>query len=141
MTKRGLIAAALETELKKIKPSNGYQTNLYESVVKRFIFADEDPELPLVSFSTGTESIRYLPGGTQDRFLAVNLRCYVSNEDDPQTELEKLIQDIELVIERSARLALSDGSTVRDIKINLIDTDQGVLAPLGLAEIQLVVEY
>lgn len=141
MTKRGLIAEALKSAFKSINLVNGYNTHLYENVEKRFIFPDENPQLPLLSFSTSTETIRYQPGGAQDRFLSVNVRCYIHDENDPQSTLENIIQDVERVAEQNARLALSDGSTVRDIKVTLIDTDQGVLAPLGLAEIQLVVEY
>lgn len=141
MTKRGLIAEALVTAFKSIKVSNGYKTDLFDNVEKRFIFPDENPQLPLLSFSTSTETIRYQPGSLRDRFLSVNIRCYIEDENDPQTTLESLIQDVERVCESNARLILSDGSTVRDIKVTLIDTDQGVLAPLGLAEIQIVVEY
>ena len=69
------------------------------------------------------------------------LRCYIEDQSDSITATEKLIEDIETVLENNARLVLSDSTTVRDIKILSIETDQGVLAPLGLAEIQLVVEY
>lgn len=141
ITKRGMIVTALETAFKTISIANGFRTDLYESVTPRFIFPDEDPQLPLVSFSAGQENIRYQPGGFQDRFLNINVRAYVEDPDATGTPIENLIQDIETVAKNESRLALSDGSTVRDIKVILIDTDQGVLAPLGLAEIQLVVEY
>jgi len=140
MTKRGLIATALREALKEISQDNGYNTNLYENVEKRFIFPDDDPELPIVTFVMGRESIRYQPGGFQDRFITVSIRCYVEGDDSVE-KTEKIIQDIEAVVEKHSRLVLSDGSTIRDMKVELIDTDQGVLAPLGLAEIQLVVEY
>ena len=140
-TKRGLVAEALKEAFKVISKDNGYLTNMYENVKKRFIFPDEDPELPLISFSVGTETIQYQPGGFQDRYLNVIVRCYISDQNDSITATENLIKDIEKVVEANGRLQLSDGTTVRDIKITLIDTDQGVLAPLGLAEIQLIVEY
>ena len=141
ITKRGLIRNALEEVFKSISVDNGFNTNLYESVTPRFIFPDDDPQLPLISFSMGQENIRYLPGAAQDRFLSVNIRAYVEDPDGTGNPIEDLIQDIETVVEQNARLALSDGTTVRDIRVIMIDTDQGVLAPLGLAEIQLVVEY
>ena len=140
-TKRGLIRTALEAAFKTITVTNGYRTDLASNVTPRFIFPDEDPQLPLISFSMGAENIRYLPGGAQDRFLTVLVRGYVEDPDENGEAIEDLIQDIEDLVAAEARLALSDSSTVRDIKISLIDTDQGVLAPLGLAEIQLVVEY
>lgn len=140
-TKRGLIAEALKNAFSQISQENGYRTNIYGNVKKRFVFPEDDPELPLISFSTGTETIQYQPGGFQDRYLSVSIRCYIENADDSIRVTEDIIKDVEEVVEKSSRLQLSDGSTVRDIRINLIDTDQGVLAPLGLAEIQLVVEY
>lgn len=140
-TKRGLIADALKEAFKEISQAKGYNTNLWDNVMKRFIFPDDDPELPLISFSAGTENIRYQPGGFQDRFLNITVRCYVTSQDDSIKATSDLIEDVETVVEKNSRLSLADGTTVRDIKITLIDTDQGVLAPLGLAEIQLIVEY
>lgn len=140
-TKRTLIRTALEEAFKTITVSNGYNTDLYESVTPRFIFPDDDPQLPLISFTMGQENITYQPGGFQDRYLGVSVRAYVEDPDGSGEPIENLIQDIEAVVESNSRLALSDGKTVRDIRVTLIDTDQGVLAPLGLAEIQLVVEY
>ena len=140
-TKRGLISEALETKFKEISIANGYPLDLWGNVLKRFIFADEDPELPLISFSAGSESINYQPGGFQDRYLNVAVRGYINNQDDSVAEVEKLIQAVERVVEENGRLLLSDGTTVRDIRVISIDTDQGVLSPLGLAEIQLIVEY
>ncbi len=140
-TKRLLIRNALEAAFKQISVDNGYLTDLFESVTPRFIFPDENPQLPLISFTMGQENIQYLPGGTQDRFLAVSLRLYVEDPDGSGEPIANLIMDTERVIEESSRLVLGPSDTVRDIRVTLIDTDQGVLAPLGLAEIQLVVEY
>lgn len=140
-TKRGLIVSALDTALKTITVANGYRTDLYESVIPRFIFPDEDPQLPVISFTAGQENIVYQTGGFQDRYLQLQIRAYVDDPDGTGSPIENLIKDIEELVETNSRLALSDGTTVRDIKVTLIDTDQGVLAPLGLAEIQLVVEY
>lgn len=140
-TKRGYIAEALEEAFKVISVANGYKTDLYENVKKRFIFPDDDPELPLISFSVGTETINYQPGGMQDRYLTVTVRCYITSQDDSITKTTEIIEDVEKVVEENSRLQLDDGSTIRDLRVTLIDTDQGVLAPLGLAEIQLIVEY
>lgn len=141
ITKRGLIAEALKTAFQTITVDNGFNTDLYSNVQKRYIFPDEDPELPIITFSVGPERIVYQPGGPQDRYLGVSIRAYVEDADDSIAATESLIQDIETLIESQSRLALSDGSTIRDMRIDLIDTDQGLLAPLGVAEIQLTVEY
>ena len=115
--------------------------DLYGNVMKRFIFPSDDPELPIVCLTSGSETINYQPGGPQDRFLTVVIRFYVESQDDIVEKQEKIIQDIERVVETSSRLMLGDGTMTRDIKIQLIDTDQGILAPLGTGEIQLIVEY
>tara|TARA_B100001146_G_C16140621_1_gene416569 strand:+ start:11 stop:439 length:429 start_codon:yes stop_codon:yes gene_type:complete len=140
-TKRGMIADALKDAFKQISQDNGFETNLYENVEKRFIFPDEDPEMPILTFVMGTESINHQPGNFQDRYITVTVRAFVEGNDNSQDKTEKIIKDIETVVENNSRLLLADGSTIRDLKVTLIDTDQGVLAPLGLAEIQLVVEY
>ena len=141
MTKRGEVAEALKQVFLQISPDNGYNTNLWGGVKKRFIFPEDDPEMPIITFVVGRETINYQPGGFQDRYLTVTVRCYVSDQTDSITATDKIIEDVEKVVEENSRLVLEDGTTVRDIKILTIDTDQGVLAPLGLAEIQLVVEY
>lgn len=140
MTKRGLIVDALREAYKEIqKPT--YNTDLYENVEKRFLFPEDNPQLPIITLAAGQETINYQPGGFQDRYLTVVIRAYIEDANDSIAVLEDLIQDIEAVTEKYSSLTLSDGSKVRDIKITLIDTDQGVLAPLGTTEIQLIVEY
>jgi hypothetical protein len=67
------------------------------------------------------------------------------NEEDSIIALEKLLEDIELILDKNGRLAYVDSSgntgTTRDIIITLIDTDQGALAPLGVGEMTLQVKY
>lgn len=141
ITKRGAIAEALKEALKTISQANGYNTNLYSNVQKRFIFPDEDPEIPIITLSAGPERIDYLPGGAQDRYLTLSIRAYIEDQNDSIKATEDIIKDIETVVEKNSRLVLQDGSMTRDIRISLINTDQGVLSPLGVAEIELIVEY
>lgn len=141
MTKRDLIEDALKEALEQISIDNGYETNLWGNVKKRFIFPEEDPELPLVCVNSGPERINYQPGGFQDRYLTVFIRFYLQSKDDVKEDQAKMLRDLEKVFEDNSKLILSDGSTVRDTRVILIETDQGVLAPLGTGEIQIVVEY
>lgn len=140
-TKRGLIAEAFLEELKHITVSKGFNTDLYGNIHKNFVLPGDDPEVPMINFTTGTERIVYQPGGFQDRYLQLSIRCYVEDSSDSIRATDLIIADVERVIDGSSRLVLSDGTTIRDMKISLIDTDQGVLAPLGVAEIEVVVEY
>lgn len=80
----------------------------------------------------------------KDRYLDILLRAYV-NDEDSIIALEKLLEDIEIIIDRNGRLAYVDSSGnqgyTRDIIITNIDTDQGALAPLGVGEMTLQVKY
>ena len=61
------------------------------------------------------------------------------------TTLDKLLEDVETVIESNGSLAYVDrqgnANTTHDIIIISIDTDEGVLEPFGVAEMQLQVHY
>ena len=64
---------------------------------------------------------------------------------DAVVALDKLLEDVETVIEQNGRLAYIDkqGNTqyTHDILIISIDTDEGVLEPFGVGEVLLQVHY
>ena len=82
--------------------------------------------------------------GIKDRFLSVTVRCYV-NEEDAQSALNALMEDVETVLEESSQIQYSDRMNnifnVQQITIISIDTDEGVLEPLGVGEILIEVRY
>lgn len=143
-TRRSSIVEALSDKLKMISHANGYSTDLGEQVYPRMKFWDEITEFPCVCLVAGPESIVHQGGGFKDRYLDLVLRAYV-NEEDSIIALEKLLEDIELILDKNGRLAYIDSSgnlgTTRDIIITLIDTDQGALTPLGVGEMTLQVKY
>ena len=143
-TRRSSIVEALTDRLKSISLTNGYSTDLGEQAYPRMRFWDEISEFPCVCLVAGPESIVHQGGGFKDRYLDIVLRAYV-NEEDSIIALEKLLEDIELILDKNGRLAYVDSSgntgTTRDIIITLIDTDQGALAPLGVGEMTLQVKY
>lgn len=143
-TRRLAIVEAIVEKLKGIDGSHSYYTDLGNNVHPRLMFWDEVNEYPAVHISAGNEVRQYQTGGYKDRFLSVTIRCYVK-EEDPVAGLERLLADIEFVIEENGRLAYQDQSGVQnfthDILISSIDTDEGVLAPLGVGEILLQVRY
>ena len=57
ITKRGLILSALVEALKEISVDNGFNTDLYGNVKDRFIFPSDDPELPIICVTSGSENI------------------------------------------------------------------------------------
>ncbi len=143
-TRRSSIVEALSSKLKSISLSNGFSTDLGEQVYARMKFWDEITEFPCICLVAGPESIVHQSAGLKDRYLDVTLRAYV-NEEDSISALEKLLEDVELIIDNNGRLAYEDSSGnigyTRDIIITLIDTDQGALAPLGVGEMTLQVKY
>ena len=143
-TRRSSIVEAITDKIKTISHANGYSTDLGEQVYSRMRFWDEIQEFPCVCLVAGAESIVHQAAGMKDRYLDVTLRVYV-DEEDPILALERLLEDVELIIDRNGRLAYADSSGnigyTRDIIITYIDTDQGALAPLGVGEMTLQVKY
>lgn len=143
-TRRSSIIEALTNKLKTISLINGFSTDLGEQVFSRMKFWDEISEFPCICLVAGPESIVHQGGGLKDRYLDVTLRAYV-NEEDSILALEKLLEDVEIILDNNGRLAYEDSSGnlnyTRDIIITLIDTDQGALTPLGVGEMTLQVKY
>lgn len=143
-TRRGSIVEALSDKLKTISYANGYSTDLGEHAYPRMKFWDEISEYPCICLAAGPETITHQGAGLKDRYLDIVLRAYVEDED-PTAALERLLEDIEIIIDRNGRLAYVDSSGntgyTRDIIITFIDTDQGALAPLGVGEMTLQVKY
>lgn len=143
-TRRLGITNALVEKLKEIDGNGEFNTNVYGNVHPRLKFWDEVNEFPSIHLNAGSESRLYQGGGYKDRFLAVTVRVYVQAEDSVEA-LEELLEDIETIIERNSRLEYTDRRGVshhtQQITIVSIDTDEGVLEPLGVGEILLEVRY
>jgi hypothetical protein len=143
-TRRLGIVNALVAKLKLINGEDSYLTNLYENVSPRLKFWDEVEEFPAVHLNAGSETREYQAGGYKDRFLSITLRCYVQDEDSVQA-LDELMEDVETVIEENSRLTYTDrqGNTqyTQQITVVSVDTDEGVLEPLGVGEMLIEVRY
>lgn len=143
-TRRSAIVASLVTELKKINQTGNFLTDVYDNVHPRLKFWDEVDTFPAIHINAGSESREYQGGGYKDRFLSITVRCYVK-ETEAQEALDKLLEDVETVIESNGRLAYTDRQGNQqftlDIIVLSIDTDEGVLEPFGVAEMQLSVHY
>jgi hypothetical protein len=143
-TRRLAIVEALVEKLKDINGTGNYRTNLFLNVSPRLKFWDEVEEFPAVHLNAGSETREYQGAGYKDRFLTVSVRCYV-NEEDAVSALESLLEDVETVIEENSRLSYTDKNGTlqytQQITIISIDTDEGVLEPYGVGEMQLEVRY
>jgi hypothetical protein len=143
-TRRLGIVNGLVDKLKTINGAGHFLTDLNENVSPRLKFWDEVEEFPAVHLNAGSETREYQGGGYKDRFLSVTLRCYVQDEDSVLA-LDELLEDVETVLEDNSRLAYTDrtGTTqyTQQITVVGIDTDEGVLEPLGVGEMTIEVRY
>jgi len=143
-SRRMNIIEALVTKLKDIDGSGAYLTDVNENVEPRLKFWDEIDEFPAVHLNAGSETREYQAGGFKDRYLTVTVRCYV-NEEDAQRSLNALMEDVETVLEENSFLEYVDAQNqtyaTQQITIVSIDTDEGVLEPLGIGEILIEVRY
>lgn len=143
-TRRQAIVNALVDKVKGIDGNGEYLTNLFNNVHPRLKFWDEIEEFPAVHLNAGSETREYQGGGYKDRFMSVTLRCYVNSEDAVE-DLDKLMEDVEVVLEDNSRLEYLDRKGVtqytHQITVISIDTDEGVLEPYGVGEMTIEVRY
>ena len=143
-TRRLGIINALVEKLKGIDGNGEFNTDVYGNVSPRLKFWDEVNEFPSIHLNAGSETRTYQANGFKDRFLSVTVRVYVQAEEAVEA-LEELLEDIETVIEANSRLEYRDrrglDNFTHQITIVSIDTDEGVLEPLGVGEILLEVRY
>lgn len=143
-TRRSAIVDSLVTKLKTINGTGNFLTDVYDEVHPRLKFWDEVETFPAIHLNAGSESRVYQGGGYKDRYLNITIRCYVK-ETDATEALDRLIEDVETVLEENGQLSYVDRQenthTTHDILIISIDTDEGVLEPFGVAEILVQVHY
>ena len=142
-SRRSAITKALADIIAQIDGRGVYHTAVAETS-SRLKFWDEVEEFPAVHLNAGSETREYQGGGYKDRFLNITIRCYV-NQEDAVDALDELLEDVETVLEKNSRFAYYDRmgleQTTQQITIISIDTDEGVLEPLGVGEILIEVRY
>lgn len=143
-SRRMSIVNALVEKLKEIDGQDGMLSNVYDNVHPRLKFWDEVDEFPAIHVNAGNETRQYQGAGYKDRFLSITVRMYVQEEDAVEA-LERLIEDVETVVETNSTLTYYDNTNqkhaTQQITVVSIDTDEGVLEPLGVGEMLLEVRY
>ena len=143
-SRRSNIVEALAEKRKTIDGSGAFLADVGNNVEPRLKFWDEVEDFPAIHLNAGSETREYQGGGYKDRFLSVTIRCYV-NEDDAQYALNALMEDVETVIEENSNLQYFDKQNnefnCQQITVVSIDTDEGVLEPLGVGELLVEVRY
>ena len=145
LSRRTEIIDFLVAQLKEIdKAQSGfdssytYNTNLFTNVFRKIKFIDEVNDFPALYLSAGTENRDFNTKSLTVATLDVTIRAYVFGEDDAQTKVDDLIQDIEHVI---YNFGDNSDKGIFDIQIDNITADEGLIEPYGLAEIVLTIQY
>jgi len=115
-----------------------YSQNLFDNVFRRVKFLDEVNDFPALYVSAGTEIRDFNSKSLTVATLDVTIRAYVYGEDDSQSLIDNVTNDIEHVI-----YSIGDSSDkgILDITIDSITSDEGLATPYGLAEVELTIVY
>jgi len=142
MSRRTSIIKALTEKLKLINGQGVYKTNLYQNAYAKLKFWDEVNDFPSVYLTPGSEQREYLPGDFAWGFLGVCVKVYCNGEDS-QEQLEGLLEDIERCVDANRVLVYDSTNAYEttEILIQSITTDEGLLAPYAVGEVNLQVRY
>lgn len=143
MSRRTSIVTALAEKLKLINGTLPYKTNLSNNAFPYLRFWDEINDFPAVYMAPGTEQREYLPGNFIWAFLGVSIKLYCKHAELSQEQLEALLEDVEIVINNNRVLVYDtdNGFKTTDISITSIITDESLLRPYGVGEINILVRY
>lgn len=137
---RKSIVTALADKLKAINGNTPYQIDIFNNSYPYLKFWDEVVDFPSIYMTPGNEVREYLPGEFKWGYLNVSLRLYCKG-DDSQEQLEKLLEDVESCVDSNRQLQYTTGQETTEILITSITTDEGLLAPYAVGEINLQVRY
>lgn len=142
MSARASIQKAIIEKLKNIDGTGNYTTNLYNNAYPTLKFWDEVNDFPSIYSSNGMETRDYMPSDFKWGYLNISLKLYVRSETSSE-ELETLIEDVEKVIDSNRTIVYDEttGAATTEILISSIVTDEGLLKPFAIGEINLQVRY
>lgn len=142
MSKRTSIIRALAAKFQLIDGQAPYQTNLSNNAYAKLKFWDEVEDFPSVYLTAGSEQREYLPGDFTWGYLGISIKVYCRGEE-AQQELEQLLEDLETCVDANRVLVYDSVNNYEttEILIQSITTDEGLLAPYAVGEINLQVRY
>ena len=144
-TARSKVVEALVNKLKLIDGNHPFNSNIFENAHSGMVFLDEITEYPKLCVVAGDETREYQPGGFKWRFLTLDVRVYVENQEDPQEVLALMMEDIEKVVDDNDMMIYDDtvspSLTTTSLTVSSMSTDEGVLKPLGIGEVTLQCRY
>jgi hypothetical protein len=141
MSKRTQIVKALTAKIALIDGKAPYTVNLFKNAYAKLKFWDEVDDFPSVFLVPGTEMREYHPSDFAWGFLGIAIKIYCHGESSSE-QLEALLTDIEKCIHDNRDLVYdSNNNSTTEILIQSITTDEGLLAPYAIGEINLQVRY
>jgi len=142
MSRRTSIIKAITEKLNLIDGATPYNVNLFQNAYAKLKFWDEVQDFPSVYLTPGTEMREYHPSDFVWGFLGVSIKVYCHGETSSE-QLENLLTDIELCIDSNRQIVYdtTKNYSTTEILIQSITTDEGLLAPYAVGEINLQVRY
>ena len=143
MTRRTSIVTALAEKLKIIDGTGSFKSDLFNNSYAKLKFWDEVQDFPSIYLVAGSETRQYHPSDFTWAFMNISIKVYVRSESEAHQQLEDLLNDIETVINDNRVLVYdtTNNLSTTEILIQSITTDEGLLAPYGVGEINLQVRY
>lgn len=142
-SRRNGVVTALAEKFKEINGTGQYNINLFNNSFPKLKFWDEVSDFPSIYVVAGGETREYLPGDFVWGYLNVSLKVYTKGED-ATADLELLLEDIERAIDSTLGILVYDvekGYETTQFTITSITTDEGLLAPYAIGEVNLLVRY
>jgi hypothetical protein len=142
MSKRTSIIKALTDKLNSIDGQQPYKINIFNNAYAKLKFWDEVQDFPSIYLTPGSEMREYHPGDFAWGFLNISVKVYCRGED-AQEQLELLLEDVETCVDANRVLVYDTDRTYEttEILVTSITTDEGLLAPYAVGEINLQVRY
>lgn len=143
MSRRTSIVKALTEKLKTIDGTGTFKSNINGNAYPKLKFWDEVSDFPCIYVTAGQESREYMPAAFAWGFLNVSLKVYTKGEDSLQL-LEDLLEDVENVLDSTLGVVIYDTTnnySTSEISITSIVTDEGLLNPYGVGEVNLLIRY
>ena len=142
MNRRSGISKALAAKLAQIDGTGTFKSNVFGNAYPYMKFWDELNNFPCIYMTNGTEVREYHPGGFAWGYLNISLKVYAKGEGSSEL-LENLLEDIETVINANRDLVYDEvtGNDTTEILITSITTDEGLLVPYAIGEMNLQVRY
>ena len=143
MSRRTSIVNALAAKLNEQLDGVKYTTNIFNNVYPKLKFWDEVQDFPSIYITAGIGARDYQLAGFIWGLLNVSIKMYVNSEEDAQMQLEQLLEDVSACIDANRVLVYDDtyGYATTEILITTTTTDEGLLRPYGVGELNLQVRY